>query len=217
MAASSLKFLPPVIEVPNTTHNVDGTNHPYRRLTQELAQQAQDAWSLETAFQVQANFDEMAPGWEARFLPNEIQTLNDALKRGEVSKKASCLELGAGTGLGTKVLRDWCRLVTAVDVSYEMLCLGDRQSRRVQADAARLPFEDGAFELVALVNMFLFPKEVDRVLKKSPQAKLIWFNSLGSDTPIYLPAETVADVLPGSWSGIASTAGWASWCVLNRS
>ena len=48
---------------------------------------------------------------------------------------------------------------------------------RVLADGARLPLADGAASAVVLVNCFLFPAEVDRVL--GPDGVVVWVNSSG--------------------------------------
>ena len=77
-----------------------------------------------------------------------------------------------------------------------------------------MPLRDGSADVVILENMLLFPQEVARVL--APDGALVWVNSLGAGTPIYLPAEDVALAMPGNWSGVASEAGWGTWCVLRR-
>jgi hypothetical protein len=86
--------------------------------------------------------------------------------------------------------------------------------RRVQADAATLPLADGSASAVVLINALLFPPEVDRVL--APGGAVVWVNSSGEETPIHLPPEEVAAVLPGEWDGVASRAGVGLWCVLRR-
>ena len=65
-----------------------------------------------------------------------------------------------------------------------------------------------------IVNAFLFPAEVDRILRLG--GVVVWVNSSGSGTPIYLPADEVAAVLPGEWEGVTSTAGAGLWAVLAR-
>ena len=55
------------------------------------------------------------------------------------------------------------------------------------ADAARLPFADGSFDLVGLSNMIPFFDELERVLR--PGGFLIVAFSGGAGTPIYVPAE----------------------------
>ena len=59
-----------------------------------------------------------------------------------------------------------------------------------------------------LVNCFLFPEEVDRVL--APDGVVVWVNSSGAETPIHLPPDDVAAALPGRWTGVESTAGGRS-------
>ena len=96
--------------------------------------------------------------------------------------------------------------VLAVDLSLEMLRLapadrasGCRPTRRC------LPVPDGSADAVVLINAFLFPAEVDRVL--APDGVVVWVNSSGEETPIHLPADEVEHVLPGDWDGVASRAG----------
>jgi ubiquinone/menaquinone biosynthesis C-methylase UbiE len=90
----------------------------------------------------------------------------------------------------------------------------DGPGLRVQADAAQLPVHDGAFDAVVLINMFLFPAEVARVL--APGGAVVWVNSSGPTTPIHLTAAEVDAALPGNWDGVASHAGAGEWCVLRR-
>ena len=63
----------------------------------------------------------------------------------------------------------------------------------------------GAAAAVVLVNCFLFPDEVDRVL--APDGVVVWVNSSGAETPIHLPPDDVVAALPGRWEGVQSTAG----------
>jgi hypothetical protein len=105
--------------------------------------------------------------------------------------------------------------VLSVDLSLEMLRQAPSEPGwRVQADASRLPLGDGAAAAVVLVNAFLFPGEVDRVL--APDGLVLWVNSSGERTPIHLPAAEVAAVLPGEWEGVAARAGIGTWCALRR-
>jgi hypothetical protein len=89
-----------------------------------------------------------------------------------------------------------------------------RVAPRVQADAAHLPLPSGVCDALVLVNMLLFPAEVDRVV--AADGVVVWVNSLAERTPIHLPAEEVAAILPGGWTGVGSRAGGGSWCVLRR-
>ncbi|MGI8684459.1 MAG: hypothetical protein ACR2MO_05120, partial [Acidimicrobiales bacterium] len=85
---------------------------------------------------------------------------------------------------------------------------------RLRADSSTLPVRHGAAAVVALVNMFLFPAEVDRVL--APDGVLLWVNTLGDATPIHLPATDVQAALPGDWDGVAADAGWGTWATFRR-
>ena len=80
------------------------------------------------------------------------------------------------------------------------------------ADGARLPLADGAADAVVLVNCFLFPAEVDRVL--APDGVVVWVNSSGAETPIHLPPDDVVDGAPGPVGGRAVPARASGiWCV----
>ncbi len=172
-------------------------------------------WTPSVAASVKDRFDELAPDWSNRLRPEEFVGLPDACQRGGLDPKALCLEVGSGTGFGTVHLVAHFQSVIAVDLSAGMLALAPEDlAPRVRADGAVLPLPDDSVDVVALVNMLLFPAEVDRVLR--PSGAVLWFNTLGSRTPIYLPAYEVAEALPGRWTGVASEALWATWCVLRR-
>ena len=53
-----------------------------------------------------------------------------------------------------------------------------------RGDAANLPFDDGAFQLVSLANMIPFFDELARVV--APGGYVIFGFSGGSETPIYV-------------------------------
>ena len=67
---------------------------------------------------------------------------------------------------------------------------------------------------VVLINAFLFPEEVVRVL--APTGVIVWVNSSGEQTPIYLSPEDLVAALPGEWTAVASRAGPGHWCVVRR-
>ena len=73
---------------------------------------------------------------------------------------------------------------------------------------------DASVDAVVLINMLLFPGEVDRVL--APGGTVVWINSSGESTPIHLLDEEGAAALPGTWSGVSSRAGIGLWSVLRR-
>ena len=65
-----------------------------------------------------------------------------------------------------------------------------------------------------MINMLLFPHEVDRVLR--PAGVVLWVNTLGDQTPIHLPAADVLEALPGEWSGATADAGTGFWLSARR-
>ena len=73
---------------------------------------------------------------------------------------------------------------------------------------------DASPAAIVLVNAFLFPTEIERVL--SPAGVVVWVNSSGAHTPIYLSAEDLVAALSGEWTGVSSRAGEGHWCVLRR-
>lgn len=75
----------------------------------------------------------------------------------EIPKETSlCLDAGCGTGISTMVLRERCRLVVAVDYSFESLKLlkskGLGNVIAVQADLTNLPFKESVFDACVCAN-----------------------------------------------------------------
>lgn len=191
-----------------------GPDHPMRRVTRAVA--FDGAWSHERAEKVTALFDAMAADWSEEHVdPVKAAPIADALDRGGVADAAHWLELGSGTGAAARVLHGRVGSLVCTDLAMEMLRHAPPLAPRVRADAARLPFADDRFDAVLLVNMLLFPAEVDRVLR--PDGVVVWINSLGDQTPIHLPPHDVLDALPGAWSGVTARAGTGTWLVARRS
>ena len=210
----SVTHLPVVIPPPEVPPDLDGSDHPVRSVTRAVAAD-ETFWTPAAAAEMTERFDELAPDWANRLRPEEFVGLPDACERGHLERSALCLEVGSGTGFGTVHLAAHFRQVIAMDLSAGMLELAPPAlAQRVRADGASLPLADHSVDVVALINMLLFPSEVDRVLR--PDGAVLWFNTLGVRTPIHLPAAEVAASLPGQWYGVASEALWATWCVLRR-
>ncbi len=79
-----------------------------------------------------------------------------ALEPLELDRRERVLDVGAGTGELTRVLREECACtVIALDADADLLA--ETADPRVRGDATRLPFTDGAFDLVVcqalLVNL----------------------------------------------------------------
>ena len=175
-------------------------------------------WTSELREEVETYFDELAADWYTRSSPERTAIVIDALSRGfePVEVPAGiALEIGSGIGTYSALLAERFATVMAIDLSFEMLKRAPAgPSHRVQADGARLPVADASAAAVVLINAFLFPAEVERVL--SAEGLLVWVNSSGEQTPIYLSVDDLVARLPGEWTGTASRAGEGHWCVLRR-
>lgn len=190
-----------------------GEDHPMRIVTREVAFDPA-SWDTERRRHVTGVFDGLAAEWHTRHGEERILPLRDALERGEVSD-GLCLEIGCGTGPATPVLAEAFRCSVAIDISAEMLRRAEAASAgRVLADGAYLPFRDAVADTIVLMNMLLFPAEIDRLL--APGGTLIWVNSRGAGTPIHLSPEDVVDALPGSWQAKAALVGQGLWAVIRR-
>jgi len=212
-----LQRLPVVVPAEPGRPDLAGPDHPMRKVTQQIAFEA-TGWTDERRGKVAALFDGLAESWQQRDVANRHEALIDALDRGGPFAPGLCVELGSGTGAFTDDVIARFSDVVSVDLSFEMLRRAPSQAApRVQADAGDLPFVDGSVGVVVLVNMFLFPGELDRVL--APGGAVVWVSALGDRTPIYLDAESVERALApfgGPWDGVASAAGWGTWAVFRR-
>jgi SAM-dependent methyltransferase len=205
--------LPRVIASPPDRPTVGSPTHPMRIATRRAAFEP-DYWNADVARGVAKFFDDLAPVWDERSGVGEMAPLEDALARGGPFG-LRCLEIGAGTGVGTKVLAEHFEQVIALDIAGEMLNhFHDVSADLVLADGAALPFVAASMDAIVLVNAFLFPAELDRVL--TPKGAIVWMNSLAEDTPIHLPPEDVLAALPGQWTAVTAEAGWGQWAVVRR-
>jgi ubiquinone/menaquinone biosynthesis C-methylase UbiE len=106
------------------------------------------------------------------------------------------LDLGTGSGAVARLAAArWPDAqVVGADVSVEMISEARRLAttgtqRYDVADASRLPYDDGAFELVTMNNMIPFFDELARVT--APGGRVAIAYSRGSSTPIWVPLERV--------------------------
>ena len=160
-------------------------------------------------------FDDMAPEWSERHVDEtKAAPVIDGLERGDVPLAGKWLELGSGTGAGARVLVDRVGSLVCTDLSVGMLSYAPEVAPRVQGDASSLPFVADSFDAILMINMLLFPAEVDRVLR--PDGAILWVNTLGDQTPIHLPAADVLQALPGSWHGVTARAGTGFWLSASR-
>ena len=141
-------------------------------------------------------FDRLAPRWDAMRREDAFAPLVQALDS-IPSPPARILDLGTGTGLAAFLLarRFPEAEVLGVDVADRMVAVAREHTppelagrvRFEQADAARLPYEDGSFELVSLANMIPFFDELGRVT--APGGRVLFSFSAGPETPIWVPPE----------------------------
>jgi SAM-dependent methyltransferase len=188
-----------------------------RLMTRRAAGLLDPPWDEQARLETATYFDALADEWHTRTSPERDAVVADALERGlpDLGRADVCVELGSGIGAYTPMLAQRWRRVLAVEVALEMLLRAPAHpGHRMLADGAELPLVDGRASAVVLVNCFLFPAEVDRVL--GPDGVVVWVNSSGGSTPIHLPADDVLTALPGEWTGTASTAGEGQWSVFRR-
>ena len=182
-----------------------GPDHPIRKITRLMAFGGK--WRPTNATNMAELFDGMAAEWSERHVdPTKRAPVVDGLDRGGTPLGGDGLELGAGTGAGARVLNGRVGSLICSDLSMGMLSYAPGElAPRVQADATTLPFADNTFDAVLMINMILFPSEVDRILR--PGGSILWVNTLGDQTPIHLPAADVLEALPGEWQGRTARAG----------
>ena len=141
-------------------------------------------------------FDRMAPRWTAMRSADAFASLEAALDS-LPQPPGRALDLGTGTGLAAfAVARHFPDAeVVGADLSEAMVAQAQADTpaelagrvRFQAADAAQLPFEEGAFELVVLANMIPFFNELERVV--SPGGHVVFMFSAGPETPIWVPPE----------------------------
>jgi SAM-dependent methyltransferase len=136
-------------------------------------------------------FDSVAPRWDSLASPHRMAAFGAALD--EVpGEPRNILDIGTGTGDGaiTAAGRWPAADVTGVDVSPEMVEEARRKAPELcfeVADASRLDFPEGAFDLVTMNNAIPFFGELARVVR--PGGHLLIAFTLGADTPIYVAPE----------------------------
>ena len=188
-----------------------------RIATRRAAGLESGGWTPELRSEVGTFFDAMSSEWHTRTSPQRAAVVLDALERGLGLRdsRGVAVEVGSGIGAYSGLLAERFATVLAIDLSLAMLRLAPCGiAHRVQGDGSMLPLRDSCAAAVVLINAFLFPAEVDRILARD--GAVVWVNSSGEQTPIFLSAEDLLTALPGTWMGTASQAGEGTWCVLRR-
>ncbi len=183
-----------------------------RKVTRGVA--FDDAWDATRAAKVAGLFDEMAPEWAGRADEARTAVVVDALQRAALPTDGVWLELGTGTGAATPLLQQAHSRVVVADLSAEMLRHNQTDAPKVRCDASSLPHPAASVSVIVMVNMLLFPAEVNRVL--AADGVVLWINTLGDQTPIHLPPQDVLAALPGHWDGVTANAGSGLWLAAKR-
>ena len=195
-----------------------GSNSRMRHITKDVVYK--NLWNSNLVEEVKKLFDEKASEWSTtRNIPSRGIPVLDALERGEVYGE-KVVDLGAGTGLATQLLVNKFESVVALDISKEMIKNSvTPETPQVCADGGCLPFASNSIDVFLVMNMILFPNEIERCLKD--EGFLVWVSSRGPETPIYLPPEEVIDLMSAnsevSWFGVSAYALEGSWLVARRS
>jgi SAM-dependent methyltransferase len=203
------------VQVQRPDAAAEHAQHPMRNVTRQIAFEP-GGWTAERRAKVAELFDGLAPGWKSHLNdPQRTAPLSDAYERGDVPRGGVCLEVGSGDGQNTAFLASHHDTVIAADLSMVMLEHAPTDvGFRVRADTGSSPYRAGSIDVAVLVNAFLFPTELDRLL--APGGVLVWVNTAGDLTPIHLTTDDVLRALPGDWDGVESEAGWGTWAVLHR-
>lgn len=144
----------------------------------------------------------------------------DALR--EVPRDASCLEVGCSAGGFLAVLRAaGFSNVTGSDISLEPLLSQPKPRALVHADAYRLPFCDGAFDMVATAGTLMHlgpPKRMIETLQGFARITRRWLFL----AELYAPSEpclvSFGELLPPVWlfsweTAVPNCLGVEEWAV----
>jgi ubiquinone/menaquinone biosynthesis C-methylase UbiE len=139
-------------------------------------------------------FNALAPEWDSILMEDHLAPYEHALSQLPAAPRRA-LDLGTGTGAGAFAIarRFPDTEVVGVDLAERMI---ERARAKVPADlsdrirfevgdSARLPFDDGSFDLVAHANVIPFFDELQRVV--APDGWALFAFSGGAETPIYVP------------------------------
>ncbi len=147
-------------------------------------------------------FNELAPRWDSLRTAGALDAYREALALVDPPPRRA-LDVGTGTGAGAlEIARRWPDVeVLGVDLAERMIAEARRKTppelahrvRFAVADAARLPYEDGGFDLVTLLNVVPFFDELARVVRRGGTVVVSF--SLGRETPIWVPSDRLRGAL----------------------
>lgn len=173
----------------------------FARLTTDVVVRRPALWRVFRPL-MRFQFERLAPVWDANRMADRTAPYEAALAAIETDVR-DALDVGTGTGDGVRALaqRFPHANVVGVDVASAMLAEAERKTpdelrprvRFEEADAAKLPYADESFDVVAHSNMIPFFDQITRVLR--PGGHAVFSFSAGAETPIYVSPETMRDQL----------------------
>jgi ubiquinone/menaquinone biosynthesis C-methylase UbiE len=185
----------------NRSNLLEAAGRRFARLATNVVVRRPMLWPVFRGL-IRLQFDALAPRWDAMRMELSLAPYEAALE-GIASPPRRALDLGTGTGAGAfAIARRFPETdVVGADLADRMIEQGRKNTppdlasrvRFETADASRLPYDDGSFELVALGNMIPFFDELARVT--APGGSALFSFSGGSQTPIYVPFERLREEL----------------------
>jgi ubiquinone/menaquinone biosynthesis C-methylase UbiE len=164
----------------------------FARVVTDLVVRRPELWRLFRR-PLRSQFDKLAPRWDGLRRPDMLAPVEAGLDT-LPSRPGRVLDVGTGTGAVARLVASRFpeAEIEGVDVSERMIDEARRlsDSPRVRfrvADAEKLPFPDGSFDLVTLGNMIPFFGELARITAPGGHALVAY--SAGAETPIYVPPE----------------------------
>jgi SAM-dependent methyltransferase len=164
----------------------------YARFATNVAVRFPRLWPLVRPL-VRKQFDLLAPEWDGMRSPDAFSPLEAALATVDGPVEAA---LAAAFAIAERFPE---ARVVGVDIAPTMVEQARRKARDRRnvsfehGDASSLPYERASFDLVTAANMIPFFDELARVVR--PGGTLVVAFSLGSQTPIYVPAERMRNEL----------------------
>jgi SAM-dependent methyltransferase len=204
-----VRSLDKVIHPVTPSPGLAGPNHRSRALQRRFTEGDPAAVRL-----LRDEYDEQAAGWlEWINQPDYLAALLDGLHRGlePLPPGGLVLEVGAGAGPATDVLRKHFARVIALDVSARMFTRTGAGTWRVLADVSLLPLRADSVALVVGLNAVPDWLEFARVL--GPSGQLLWASSFGAESPVYTEPGSVAAAFPARHA-VSAAAGHGDWTVV---
>jgi SAM-dependent methyltransferase len=109
-----------------------------------------------------AHFSASADAYARTMAPSLMPVAREVVRRAGLRPGERVLDVGTGTGNAAEAANGWGRVVIGVDAAPGMLALARRRLPGMpffEGDLARLPFPDGAFDVVVSCHALLFAED----------------------------------------------------------